>query len=191
MPRRAWVTAESRPISFSGEARDIFLIPVPQLPDISPSNERHKIIAQTATPTPSLEFQDGPSLGSLLPGPCLSPHRSLYSSQISLLSSLHGSAHSLCPHILPAHAPPPSQPNLICPSHPAEVPLLWVLLLPHEGLFDVGGRVQWAQTLQAFTTDTSLPAWQLAGHSSALWTALSCLASLGIGRRFFLTTRTT
>lgn len=30
----------------------------------------------------------------------------------------------------------------------------------------------------AFTTDTSLPAWQLAGHSSALWTALSCLASL-------------
>ena len=136
------MTAESEPISFSRESGDIFLSPVPLFPDISPYNERRKITAQTATPTSSLEFQDGPSLGSLLRGPCLSPHRSLCFSQISLLSSPHGSAHGLCPHILPAHAPPPSQPNPICPSHPAEVPLLWVLLLPHEGLSDVGGRVR-------------------------------------------------
>ena len=125
-----------------------------------------------------MNSRTGHSWAPSFQGPCLSPHRSLCSSRISLLNSPHGSAHSLCPHILPCpHSSSlPAKPDLSfipCGSPP---PL--VLLLPHEGLSDVGGRVQRAQTPPAFTMDTSLPAWQLAGCSGAPRTALSHLAGL-------------
>lgn len=98
----------------------------PPIPDISPSNKRHTKQQPRLKPLlPALNSRTGHPWAPSFQGPCLSPHRSLCSSRISLLNSPHGSAHSLCPHILPCprSSSLPAKPDLS--SSPAEVPLLW------------------------------------------------------------------
>lgn len=90
----------------------------PPIPDISPSNKRHTKQQPRLKPLlPALNSRTGHPWAPSFQGPCLSPHRASAPAGSAFSTHHMGLPTASALTSSPAHAPPPSQPNLICP-HP-------------------------------------------------------------------------